>query len=607
VGWHPFVDTDTVMWCEYGSYALGFAMENDIPYYYLTPVGVIFPSTVYRTIGVDPIGTIFSSIELTNVTTLFTNEDTGEVLLNDSRNPESRAQTLAGLFARISFADLPLGHYRIYITASTELSSEVMVDLVFEVKNPPLAVRFGDDSNLPSPLINVNTCPEIYGTMTANAPMTRVTAVITRKSDGQPVGSSSITPNASSCSLGDLVGNMPALSTIGEYVFRLEVSSASETITAYTQALGVIEGNEQAWEAFDDLFRQPMYANPDKLATVSALFALECYDQEPGFTTETYFGFSDRKVFKGNSDNINYVMMYKDIQNPDGTWTRLWAVGIEGTTPLQWTANFRLEEDNWTRSICGDQPGGFHAGFYAAADRVFQTLKTYRDNRSRPSDRVYTSDKYWITGHSRGAAAANILAGYILPNLYQNDQGQVDQDQIYCYCFACPNVTQFSDIAYRHIRVYNIKGDLVPRVPLESWGYDRYGETVVYDGDTVNQTIILRDWEMDSIIHIAENIPQSATTTLRDAAEEIEKQESISDLAFLTAKVIISHAASGNVLIYAEPEIGAALALIAGDFLYGAVRGVRFDQALCNTHAMSTYFSWMDSVSPLSEICSQYG
>ena len=69
-------------------------------------------------------------------------------------------------------------------------------------------------------------------------------------------------------------------------------------------------------------------------------------------------------------------------------------------------------------------------------------------------------------GHSRAAAVANVLGAYLI------NEGK----EPFVYTFACPNTTTASD-ADNYKGIFNVVNgdDLIPKLPLASWGFCRYG------------------------------------------------------------------------------------------------------------------------------------
>lgn len=75
---------------------------------------------------------------------------------------------------------------------------------------------------------------------------------------------------------------------------------------------------------------------------------------------------------------------------------------------------------------------------------------------------------YWITGHSRGAAIANIIGAYY----------EKSGKNTYTYTYAAQNTTLSKD-AKSYNTIFNVinKDDFVPCLPMEDWGYSRYGKS----------------------------------------------------------------------------------------------------------------------------------
>ena len=75
---------------------------------------------------------------------------------------------------------------------------------------------------------------------------------------------------------------------------------------------------------------------------------------------------------------------------------------------------------------------------------------------------------YWVAGHSRGAAIANIIGANL----------QDENKQAYTYTFASPNTT-LADNTGEYRAIFNIvnEDDFVPCLRMKDWGYKRYGKT----------------------------------------------------------------------------------------------------------------------------------
>ncbi len=130
---------------------------------------------------------------------------------------------------------------------------------------------------------------------------------------------------------------------------------------------------------------------------------------------------------------------------------------IRGTKDEEWYSNFNIGE------------GYEHAGFGKASDLVMENIKSYMQSNNL----MYENTDIFITGHSRGAAVANLTAARL-----------TDEDEfnsIKSYTFACPNTTTAENaLSPDYNNIINIVNpqDFICYIPLSVWGYKRYGKTV---------------------------------------------------------------------------------------------------------------------------------
>ena len=163
--------------------------------------------------------------------------------------------------------------------------------------------------------------------------------------------------------------------------------------------------------------------------------------------------YSGRDYTYEDNDFAAYSIAKKEIQGH-----HVYIVAVEGThKPIEWISNFHEYSSAGTFS-------GYHNGFNAAALEIIDSLY----------ECVATSEKennvILFTGHSRGAAVANLAAGIVT-------KGSVlaTAEHIFAYTFACPATTTKEDVAYDNIYNFNNKGDVIASVPLEAWGFHRFG------------------------------------------------------------------------------------------------------------------------------------
>lgn len=148
----------------------------------------------------------------------------------------------------------------------------------------------------------------------------------------------------------------------------------------------------------------------------------------------------------------------------------------------EWSSNFNVVNKSSTED---------HYGFAQAAEKVKKELDRYIQNLSSEKDGVRGDLKVWICGYSRSAATANKVAHEI----NKNGAGgiSVAKKNLYAYTFATPNVATKDNLTdsakARDENIFNIVSpqDLVPQVPLNSWGYGRYGNVLWLPIDSKDQ------------------------------------------------------------------------------------------------------------------------
>ena len=174
---------------------------------------------------------------------------------------------------------------------------------------------------------------------------------------------------------------------------------------------------------------------------------------------------SDRDMIESNLraagyDDIIYVTSRDDLgsglylaNRTDGDTLRVIAV-IKGTEGGEWLSNFDV---------------GFsaeHRGFARAADTAELSIGDYVFTRA-----IGIQPSFFITGYSRGGAVAGILAKRLCE--------RCGTDRVCAYTAASPNVT-ISRQTTRFGCIFNLirDEDLFTRLPLEGWGYSRYGRDI---------------------------------------------------------------------------------------------------------------------------------
>jgi len=175
--------------------------------------------------------------------------------------------------------------------------------------------------------------------------------------------------------------------------------------------------------------------NP-RLAHFLACMARSAYTQDLVVDNYDILGIKKHEQYHYNGGDYNAAYTIGKKQLDDGSL--LVMVTIRGTNDLsEWMlTNFNLGRSTMQLSA------GFHLGFLASSNEVYQSLEDFLGGNILTNDVTYV-----ITGHSLGAAVGNILAAKL-------DAYGVPNQNVYDYNFACPNVGMGSD----DISVWNDHG-----------------------------------------------------------------------------------------------------------------------------------------------------
>lgn len=173
-----------------------------------------------------------------------------------------------------------------------------------------------------------------------------------------------------------------------------------------------------------------------------------------------------------SDDDVSEIALGHRKVTYNGQTKHIVIVDVRGTngTQTEWSSNFDLGDHTKFNSVADWVHYYNHKGFDVAATRALQRLTTYTN--------AYVNDGtdvvYWVMGHSRGAAIANILSADLI------DEGKT----VFGYTFATPNTTT-RKLAhdYKYSTIYNVvnEDDFVPCVPMSQWGFIRYGKTATID------------------------------------------------------------------------------------------------------------------------------
>lgn len=175
-------------------------------------------------------------------------------------------------------------------------------------------------------------------------------------------------------------------------------------------------------------------------------------------------------------DEVNYFIAARQgLDLKTGKVYDVIFVGLIGSYKDQWYSDFDPYgmESNDEQKLLVD--GTTHRGFYHAQKYVYGKLYNYMYGKYKgnyPKDSI----KIVLTGHSRGAAGANLIGKQLI------DEGiYTSKDNIFTYAFATPNsaLTMAGTEKKDYKGIFNIVNpeDFVTKVLPNDWGFARFGRT----------------------------------------------------------------------------------------------------------------------------------
>lgn len=201
----------------------------------------------------------------------------------------------------------------------------------------------------------------------------------------------------------------------------------------------------------------------DEVSTASYRYRSEILDEVVGVIDGT--------------DVAAYTLATKRITSSEtGAEKVLFVVVVRGSYGSEWLSNAKIEGATDAAGAGGDED---HLGFTLAANEIVQDLEE-RVEALGPD----VECSFLFCGHSRGGAISNLLASYA-DDVSDGSRALASAADVRAYTFATPACTASEDArdgAYDNIFNVLNPSDLVPQLPLASWGYRRYGVDVWLPG-----------------------------------------------------------------------------------------------------------------------------
>lgn len=194
------------------------------------------------------------------------------------------------------------------------------------------------------------------------------------------------------------------------------------------------------------------------------------------------FDVNDGYKTKPTTDSIGAAAANKKITINGVDYTLL-AVAMRGDGyKAEWASNFTIGET------------GQHQGFDEAKEQVIAFLKEYIANKN-----IQGRVKLWITGYSRAAATANLVAGELDGDTsLLSDKIDLQPQDIYAYCFETPAGALKAEVEDKdeYDNIFNIlnRNDPVPKVAPVQMGFLRYGvDKFIVDQVTDNNYFVFKE------------------------------------------------------------------------------------------------------------------
>lgn len=174
---------------------------------------------------------------------------------------------------------------------------------------------------------------------------------------------------------------------------------------------------------------------------------------------------------------VGMIIASKEIED-----TTVVVITLRGTLKKEWYSNFDIGKNIRETNV--------HQGFDNARNFALEKLKMFIGNYG--IDRDHT--KFLVTGHSRGAAVANLLSKSLIDTY--------GTDNVYAYTFATPNTTLDSEAnSSRYSSIFNFVNpeDFIAHIPLSQWGFTKYGTTINFPSRDTDENFDSKEREVAEI------------------------------------------------------------------------------------------------------------
>lgn len=227
--------------------------------------------------------------------------------------------------------------------------------------------------------------------------------------------------------------------------------------------LSILYSSDVYADSYIEITQGPALGGSDDGVTFGTLLGLQ---------DSRYISVSAEQYAEDKDDVTDFYVGHRNMVY-NGEEHEVIVVSIRGTngTNAEWSSNFDVGADTNGYYIAT----GFshphwlnkqnHKGFDVTANRVLEKLNVYIEQYVDAD----AQKSILLTGHSRGAAVANILGKH-----FEDDASY----HSYTYTFATPNNTTMSN-AGNYRTIFNVVNtdDIITFLPVEKWGFTKFGTT----------------------------------------------------------------------------------------------------------------------------------
>ena len=184
--------------------------------------------------------------------------------------------------------------------------------------------------------------------------------------------------------------------------------------------------------------------------------------------------------YQDDWDECGCTFAIKTVEGSEkGKYVPVIAIVVRGTIGNgEWLSNFNITSDTPVHTPLT------HEGFDKCRTMVFEKFDEWA-NGLKLGGLDLDNARIFLTGHSRGAAVAGLVAASF-DGGHKVAGHEVSPSNVCAYTFASPTTSNLALDSLRYDNVFNVVNpeDIVPKLPLGIWGYQRLGTTFVLPSKT---------------------------------------------------------------------------------------------------------------------------